>query len=305
MSILLFIIGFAVLVKGADILVKGAVSIAHVLRIAPWVIGLTIVGIGTSIPELSISFLANLQDETLISFGTIAGSNIFNLLFIVGVAALLTPLVINEFWTRDLVTNVGTVLVMLFFAQGGITRGEGAALLLLFIGWVYWVSRNGGEKKGEHATPEFTVAVSLAMVIAGVVGIYVGARWVVDGAIIFAQALGVSETLISLTLVGVGTSLPELVVSLTAALKGNPAMAVGNVIGSNIFDFLGIVGLSALARPILFSDVPIFDLGAVVLAAVLVLAFALLGPRNKISRGQGMTMVTAYLAYIVFIVVRG
>lgn len=305
MTIILFIVGFTVLIKGSDILIKGAVSLARFMQIAPWVVGLTVVGIGTSIPEFSIAFLANLKGGAPISFGTIAGSNTFNLLFIAGVAAIVSPLAVKRSWVANLIMNAAAVATMLVIGQGGITRLEGALLLIFFIAWLYWTAHSEKLHHSEIIAPEFTLPVSAAFILAGLAGVLIGAQWVLQGVVFFAKALGASEELVSLTLISLGTSLPELAVSIAAARKNNAAMAIGNIIGSNIFDFWGIVGISALAKPIIAADILTSDLLVTAGAALLLFAFAYIGRINIITRKQGVIMVLAYLVYIAFIIARG
>lgn len=307
MTLILFLVGFVILIKGADILIGGASSVAKIFGVSPWVIGLTIVGIGTSIPELAISLFANVIQKSDISLGTIFGSNTFNLLFVTGIAAVLGPLTMRRKWVLiDLAVNAASVLIAFFIAQNGITRGEGLLLTLLFVAWLYFVSRNENEVVNNQKKTKFlTMPVAAMFILAGVIGIYLGGKWVVDGVIAFARFAGVGEALISLTAVAIGTSIPELVVSARAAMKGDAAIAVGNIIGSNVFDFLGIIGIAALVRPFSASGLPMIDILITFSATIFLIIFALVGTRYAISRKQGILLVFLYLIYFIYLVVRG
>jgi len=304
----LFLVGFVILVKGADFLIDGARSVARAVGVSPWVIGLTIVGIGTSIPELSIALFANFVGEADIALGTIFGSNTYNLLIIGGLAAAISPLVMEKKWVAiDLVINIAAVLLVAIIGYDGITRLEAGILLALMVGWVIFITR--AEKDVKPADGEssrvLTLPIAILLIVAGVAGVYLGGRWIVDGAVAFARFAGVSEALISLTAVAIGTSLPELSVSLRAAARGNAAIAVGNIIGSNIFDFLGIVGIMGLVRPFTVSGFLITDVLVTFSATILVLLFALFGKKYIISRKEGILMAALYLVYFVFLFVRG
>jgi cation:H+ antiporter len=313
LSIILFFVGFFVLVKGAQILVRGASSAARVFGLSKWFIGVAIVGIGTSVPELSIN-LAAVFDGGIVGLSTIIGSNTFNILFILGVSACFAPIVIRGTWKRDFWFNLGSVaiaaLFILFAVVGdqsflGITRLEGAILFGLFIWWMVLLLLQP-EYDGESSEEEvFTVFVSIAMVLFGIAGVFVGGQWVVEGAETIALSFGVSEALIGLTLVAIGTSLPELTVSLVAAFRRNPTIAVGNVIGSNIFDFLGILGATALIHPITVLDDFQFDIFAALGATALLLVVLYFGKRFTLTRVEGVILIFAYLIYLVVLFIRG
>jgi len=259
LTLLLFFIGFYILIKGANFLVEGASSLARRLNISSLVIGLVIAGIGTSIPEFATSFLANLSGRGGIGLGTIIGSNTFNILFILGISALSFPLTFKPVWVeRDLIWNIIAVLAVAAFvfpfSDGTISRLEGLFMLILFFFWLYRTVRYSESEDLNLADPPRVIAFPLVLVliVSGLLGVILGGKWVVDGAALMARELGIAEGLVGLTVVGIGTSLPELAVTFVAALKGRPGIAVGNIIGSNIFDFLMILGFGALVSPLMF-----------------------------------------------------
>lgn len=314
LSLILFFVGFYVLIKGAKILVNGAVSVARIFNISNWFIGVVIVGIGTSIPELSIN-LASVFNGGTIGLGAIIGSNTFNILFILGISALFYPILMKKEWVlRDFLINifsvVVTAIIIIFPVFGdnsflGVTRSEALFLFSLFIGWILYMfyRKHSNDDNSEYKV--FTVFTSFIMVLAGIIGVFVGGRWVVDGAEIIAQLFGASESLIGLTIVAVGTSLPELTVSITALIKRRTGIAVGNIVGSNIFDFLGIIGITALLRPIATFPSVQFDIFAALGATLLLFAFTFIGRRYILSRFEGLVFITVYVVYLILIIWRG
>lgn len=333
----LFAIGFFILIKGADFLIDGATSIAKRLNISSWIIGITIVGVGTSIPEFSITFLEALKGEARIGLGAILGSNTFNILFILGLSAMVMPIQAKPHWVKkELAVNIYAILiaaVLAIFPVGGggffeITRSEGFVLLFLFLAWIFYlVYRNGKTKEHEsekgpspvvdfsdtqsakpEATEKFTTGpslrifalpLSLLMIIAGLAGVVVGARWVVEGGQFLAGALGISQAIVGLTIVGIGTSLPELTVSVSAARKGNVGISLGNIIGSNVFDFFGILGITAIASNVSFPRELVGDFMVTLGAATILLIMMLWGkPKFSVSRGQGFMLMALYVLYL-------
>lgn len=311
LTAVLFFIGFYILIKGADFLVGGAVSLARRVGVSGFIIGLLIVGVGTSIPEFAITFFSNILGESDIGLGTVIGSNTFNILFILGFSALFFPLPFKPRWVhRDLIWNVLAVLVVIFAAcplgGGLISRELGFVLFLLFIAWVYKSTRkpeHDGEE--ERAIRTFTIPISILLMIAGLIGVVLGGNWVVKGAEVFARTLGVSEAVIGLTIVGIGTSLPELAVSFAAAYRKQVGIAIGNIIGSNIFDFLMVLGFSAMARPIPFSQNLVPDAVVTLIATVVLYAFMFIGKRYTLHRPQGAIMVLLYVLYFVTLMRHG
>ncbi|OHA09114.1 MAG: hypothetical protein A3B37_01045 [Candidatus Sungbacteria bacterium RIFCSPLOWO2_01_FULL_59_16] len=311
-TLILFLVGFAILIKGASALVDGAVSVANIFRLSPMVVGLVIVGIGTSIPEFAVAFIGNLLGQADIVLGTVAGSNTFNLLFILGLSAAVSPLAFKSIWVgRDLLWNIGAVAVsaVLVFGAGstGLDRGGGVILLLLFFLWLIFVLRIVNEAESEVPLARRVVAAPIALlfIAAGLAGVILGGRWVVEGAVQIAYTLGASEALVALTMLSIGTSLPELAVSVAAAWRREAGIAVGNIIGSNIFDFLMILGASAMVRPVFASPALIPDVAATALAAGLLFGAMFVGERYILKRWQGILFIALYLLYFAYLVIRG
>ncbi|MDP2650240.1 MAG: sodium:calcium antiporter [bacterium] len=313
-TLVLFFAGFFILVKGAQILVRGASSIAKIFNVSSWFIGIVLVGVGTSIPELSINVASALGGSS-VGLSAIIGSNTFNLLVILGLSALFVPFAIKQRWLKDIWTNIGAVVlaaaVILLPLLGGagfagIPRAEGALLLGAFILWAALVLRRD-EQDGDGFDYEvFTVFTSLIMVAAGLVGVFLGGQWVVNGAEEMALLMGVSPALVGLTAVAVGTSLPELTVSFIAILRRQDGIALGNVIGSNIFDFTAILGIAALVNPVVVRESIRFDVMATLLAAgALLFVLRFVGKRNIVTRSGGLLLLALYAAYLVVIIMRG
>lgn len=313
--IVLFFLGFYILIKGANILIRGASSIANILGLSPWFIGMVIVGIGTSIPEFSIN-VASVFNGNNIGLATIIGSNTFNILFILGISALFVPLVFRREWiVRDLPINMLAVLVaaaailLPFFGDTelhGISRLEGAVLTVLLFVWIFFMLRRKSTLSGDGDVQAFSWTTSLVFIIVGLVGVFFGGKWVIDGAAVMADLIGVSSSLVGFTVVAIGTSMPELAVSVVATFKRQTSIAIGNVIGSNIFDFLGILGITALIRPVSVVDKLQFDIFATFLATLLLFAAAyFIGKRFTIGRVEGVVFVLCYLIYFAFLFLRG
>lgn len=310
LNLILFFVGFYILIKGANFLVDGASSFARKLNIPSLVIGLVIVGIGTSIPEFATTFIANLTDKPEIGIGTIIGSNIFNMLFILGVSSLFFPLALKQYWVdRDLIWNIMAIAIASFFivSDGGtISRLEGLFLLIVFGIWLYLVIKKHKDEKEEQAVWKTTTwPLAMVMIIAGFIGVILGGKWVVDGATIIARELHMSESFIGLTIVGIGTSLPELIVSFVAAYKKQIGIAFGNIIGSNIFDFLMILGVSALTKPIIVAPQFITDTIIVLLSAAFLYSSMFVREQYILKRWQGLAMIFLYILYFVYLIGRG
>lgn len=308
---LLFFVGFFILIKGANFLVDGSVVFARKFNVSPLVIGLVIVGIGTSIPEFAISYLSNLAGESDMALGTIIGSNTFNILFILGVCALFFPLAMRKEWVaRDMIWNMIAVSIPLIIAvplaDTVISRGEGFLMVLLFGYWLYIVIKESNSIV-EHEKEIRVVALPIALLLmgAGFFGVILGGKWVVDGAAAIARELGVSEKMIGLTIVGIGTSLPEFMASFVAAYKKQASIAVGNIIGSNIFDFLMIMGVAAMTKPIVFPSNLFIDILVTLFATALLYGAMFIGRKYILKRWQGALFILAYLAYLGYLAVRG
>ena len=319
-SLIKLVIGFLLLVKGADYFVEGASSIAKKLRIPTFVIGLTIVAFGTSAPELAVSISAALKGSNDIAIGNVVGSNIFNTLVVLGASAAITPIAVEKgIIKKDYPLSIFAAILlgvlsldMILFKAPAMTlsRVDGIILLVAFAFFMYTTVK-AGLKQRAAANPEHEEALanmympawkSILILVVGLVGIVIGGDLSVEGAKEIARAFGLSEALIGLTIVAFGKSLPELVTSIIAARKGESDIAVGNVIGSNIFNIFFILGVSATILPMNVSSTYLYDIA--VLVAVMVLSYIPIAKTKKVSRGMGVTMVAAYLAYTVYLIMR-
>lgn len=316
---ILFVVGFVLLIKGADLLVEGATSIGKRLNISSIVIGLTIVSFGTSLPELLVNLIASYNNNPDIGVGNVLGSNIANILLILGVSALINPLPItkNTYFIEVPFSLTATLLVG-FLANAAvfsetndyvISQFDGIILLfffVLFMGYVYIVSKQRKvEFSGGDDYKEMALTKSVVLILIGMVGLYFGGRWVVDGAIKIATYFGMSEAFIGLTVIAIGTSLPELVTSAVAAFKKDTDIAVGNVVGSNIFNLLWILGLSATIKPIPYSVISNSDIFMIIASSTALILAVVIGKRPIISRWEGFFFLVAYVWYISFLVQRG
>jgi cation:H+ antiporter len=293
--------GLVGLFLGGEALVRGSVSIAHKMSISPLVIGLTVVGFGTSTPELLVSVQAALKGVPDIAIGNIVGSNIANVLLIVGLTALVWPIhVAGSALRRDTTIMILSALALVpLFAMGEIGRVAGLTLVAGLIAYLVWTFLKPRQEASDDeaeaaATP---IMNALLWVTLGLVGLLFGARFLVDGAVSVAQDFGVSEAFIGLTIVAIGTSLPELATSLIAAFRHQSDIAIGNIVGSNIFNVLGILGVTSIVAPIpvaprfLTFDLPIMIVVSIVLTGLLLL-------HQKIGRRTGAVMLLAYCAYL-------
>ncbi len=321
MIYLLFLVGFVLLIKGADLLVSGASSIAVKYNISQMIIGLTIVSFGTSLPELLVNVTASINGNPGLAIGNIFGSNIANILLILGISAMIRPLPItkNIYFSEIPFSLVATLLVG-FLANAALfsdvrsltlSRVDGIILLMffvLFMGYIYVVFKSDHalyEQKQDEDKDQMTMKKSLIYVIIGLVALYFGGEWVVNGAIVIAEKYGLSETFIGLTVVAVGTSLPELFTSAVAAYKNNTDIAVGNVVGSNIFNLLWILGVSAVIRPLPFDVASNADIMMIIFASALLIFAVAVGKGARIVKWEGFLFVAVYVTYIVYLVNRG
>jgi len=312
---ILFIIGFILLIKGAEWLVDGSASIARTYKISEMTIGLTIVSIGTSAPELIVNVIASFKGNSDIAIGNIFGSNIANIFLILGVTALIYPVPIRKNTIRtDIPFVLIATLLVGFLANAHITkmadglfisRLDGVILLVFFLIFLSYVF-----KMSKENPPDFEVGVkkstgiSVLLVIAGVTCLFFGGKWVVDGAVKIAQLLKLSESFIGLTIVAIGTSLPELVTSVIAARKHNVDIAVGNVIGSNVFNLLWVIGVSAVINPLAFDWSNNFDILVMLFSATLILLVITFNKKFSISKISGGLFVVLYAIYIVYLLLR-
>lgn len=313
MAIILFVAGLIFLIAGAEALVRGASRLAAAFGLSPLVIGLTVVAFGTSSPELAVSLKASLSGQAGIAVGNVIGSNIFNVLFILGISALIVPLVVSQQLVRlDVPLMIGlSVLVLLLCLDERFGRIDGVLLfggLLVYVGLLIrqgW-RQTGGDFAGEDGSepggkPGWVRNTGL--VIGGLALLVLGSRWLVDGAVTFAVHLGVSELIIGLTIVAAGTSLPEVVTSIVAALRGERDIAVGNIVGSNLFNIMGVLGLAGIVAPTGIEVSPAvigFDLPIMIAVALACLPILFTG--GVISRTEGALLVGYYIAYTMYLV---
>lgn len=318
-SILLLILGLAMVVFGADILVEGASGIARKYGVSEFVIGLTIVGFGTSLPELVVSVTGALQGNSDIAIGNVVGSNIFNVLWILAVSAVFAPIAVSPAnHKRDVpITVAVTLLVILLgmsrtlFGLGqvdGLSRVEGAILLVLFVAYIISCFKfdkpepgSGEDAEGAKSYPVWLAAL---MIIAGLAGLVFGGNLFVVNAEKIARALNVSDKFIAITLLAMGTSLPEFATSIVALVKHRSQMALGNILGSNVFNLLLILGTSAVICPMSFAGMNLVDMGALALSALLVFVSIKTGRHDRISRGDGIMMLLFFAAYMTWLFVK-
>jgi len=313
----LLIAGFVLLIKGADFLVNGASSIARRFHVSDLVIGLTIVAFGTSTPELFVNIFASTKGNTDIAIGNILGSNIANILLILGVSSIIYPLTVTKgtVW-KEIPFSLLAILVVGVLANDRLIdksnssillRTDGLVLLSFFIIFLYYSASIAKRIEGiEELIPskQYVLLRSLLWVIFGLIGLTVGGTLIVDGAVQLAMRLGMSQSVVGLTIVAVGTSLPELATSAMAAYKKNVEIAVGNVVGSNIFNIFFVLAVSSIIRPLPFKETNNIDIGTVILAELLLFAFMFTGRRRLLDRWEGAVFLVLYTAYIIFLAVQ-
>ena len=301
----LLVLGFLFLVKGADLFVDGSSSIAKHMKIPSVIVGLTIVAMGTSAPEASVSITAAISGNSDISLGNIVGSNIFNFLVVIGVSALIFPIISHkDIIKRDLWWNLGiTSLLLLLILDRKIGRIDGAILLLGMALYLFVVIKNAVKNRTEESKEELiSVPKSIIFMVIGLAAIICGGNFVVDNASIIAKSLGLSETLIGLTIVAIGTSLPELVTSVTAAKKKEAGIALGNAVGSNLFNILFILGASSVLTPINVASELFIDTIILIAVGILIFIFSYTG--RKTNRIEGLICTLLYVAYTAYIIIR-
>lgn len=314
----LLLAGLVLLVIGAEILVRGASRLASALGVPPLVIGLTIVAYGTSSPEMAVSIQSSFAGQADIALGNVVGSNIFNVLLILGVSALAVPLIVAQQLVRlDVPIMIGVSALTLFFGlDGRIQQSDGIILFLGGIIYTLFLIYQSRQEKNQEVQEEYAKygptngtptwqkwAINLGLIGAGLVLLVLGSRWLVDSSITIARALGISELVIGLTIIAAGTSLPELATSFVASLRGERDIAVGNVIGSNIFNILAVLGLSAAVSPqgIAVSDAALrFDIPVMIAVAIACLPIFFSG--NLITRWEGLMFLMYYLAYVTYLI---
>jgi cation:H+ antiporter len=315
-NIVMILAGFFLLVRGADYFVSGSASIARKLGIPGIVVGLTVIAVGTSAPELFVNMIAATQGATDLSIGNVMGSNLVNILVALGVAAIVVPLKLKKgtVWKEIPFTLLATVFVLIFvsdFMLDGtipnvISRTDAFALLGLFVIFIVYTFgiRQAGEQHQERIEM-FPWSKSLGFTLGGVAALAVGGYLTVEGAVEVATIVGISQNLIGLTIVAIGTSLPEIVTTVIAARKDHIDIAVGGVVGSNIFNVLLVLGATGMVSPIVANEAVTTDVAVVTLVTALLFAFMFFGKKHTLDRKQGIIFILLYIAYITFAIIRG
>ena len=325
LSYIFLIVGFFLLIKGADIFVSGASNISKKLGIPSVIVGLTIVSLGTSAPELAVSAISSLEGSNEIAVGNVLGSNLFNTLMVLGVTTIIMALTIKKSEVkRDFSINILVTILLLLLTfttlLGGkdnyISRLDGIVLLIGCISYITYLilsvkkgkvsSENVQEELALESTNEISIFKSIFKLVIGVAGIVIGGQIVVDSATSIATSLGMSEKLVGLTIVAIGTSLPELVTSVVAAIKGEEDIALGNILGSNIFNILLIIGLSSAISPIAVSSNLIFDFVFLIVVTLIIgiMIFANKSEEKRFGKKEGIILVVLYVIYMIYIIIR-
>jgi len=312
LQIVLLLTGLALIVFGADALVDGASSIARKSGLSEFVIGMTIVGMGTSAPELVVSLIGAFQGNADIAIGNVVGSNIFNTLLILGLTALILPIGITPGnRKKDIPVNILVTLLLIAFGMSrtlfglgndGLSRWAGILLLVLFAVYI-WVSFALDEKEtvAETAEQPRKTGIAVLMVLGGLAGLVIGGRLFVNSATVLARALGVSDKFIAITILAGGTSLPELATCVVAAARKKGQLALGNILGSNVFNILLILGSAAVVTPLSFAAMNVVDLGVLLASAVLLLLSAFSGNRNRLDRWEGGILLLIWIGYMTWL----
>jgi cation:H+ antiporter len=307
----LFILGFIILIKCVNYLVDGSSLLAKRSGISPLIIGLTIVAIGTSLPELVISLFSILKGNTEFVFGTILGSNISNILLIIGLSAIVFPVVFN----KSIINNeiplglFASVLlfILAFGSPGYISRIDGIIMLAIFAFFVYYIYkiRKKDKKKTKVKIKQYNDFLIALMIIGGLIGLFIGGKLIVDNALLIANNFGISDFLISATIIAIGTSLPELATALVAIFKKKVDLAIGTIAGSNIINIFLILGLTSVISPIRIPIFAGFDMIYLIFASLILLAFIFLGKNYKLTKISGFFLLLFYILYLIIIIFRG
>ncbi len=305
LSILFILIGVVFVIKGADIMTDGAVALAQRMNIPQMVIGLTIVALGTSMPELFVSFMSAIKGTPDLAVGNVVGSNIFNVFLIVGVAAMVAPMTILRSTVRkDIpIAILSSALLLVLCLDSYISRWDAAILfcgLVAFVAFNLYMAKKNPSEDSQEERKDYSVMKSVLFIILGLAGLVAGSNLFVDGASKIAASLGVSEAVIGLTVVAGGTSLPELATSVVAARKGQSAIAMGNVIGSNVYNILMIIGVTGLIQPMQIGGITTIDFAMMILGVVLLWFFSY--TKYKVERWEGAFFTVMFLAYMVYLV---
>ena len=313
-AVVLLIIGFAFLVKGADAFVEGSSSIAKHFHVPSLIIGMTLVAMGTSLPETAVSVTASIAGSNALAVSNAVGSNIFNLMVVIGVCAVLTPVAVQKSSLKiDIPFSIVCALLLLVLGHDRmmLTRVNGLILIVLFAFFILYMIRSAqhsmnnedSEFAAEAAEMKvMSVPKSLIFIVIGIAGITLGSDWVVDGAKTIASAFGISENLIGLTIVAFGTSLPELMTSIVAARKNEVDMALGNAVGSNIFNILMVLGIASALSPIAFIQENIIDI--IILVGFSFIVWLMAWTKHRLDKIEGLAMILLYAGYVVYICIR-
>lgn len=309
-AVIILLAGFVFLVKGADLFVAGSSSVAKRLKVPSIIIGLTIVAMGTSLPETAVSVSASLAGNNTLAISNAIGSNIFNIVTVIGFCSVMTPVIVQkETLKRDIPFSIFCAVLLLIFGFIGKSLGrlDSLVLIILFVIFLLVMVRTALQSRNnavesEQETKMISIPKSILFICVGAAGIALGGDWVVDGAGKVAAALGMSQTLVGLTIVSIGTSLPELVTSIVAARKKEVDMALGNAIGSNIFNILMVLGIAGVISPMAFNTENMIDILVLVAVSILVWIFA--RTRNTIGRAEGVIMLLVYASFMGYIIVR-
>lgn len=307
-SVVLLVIGFVLLIKGADFFVEGSSSVAKMLKVPSIIIGLTIVAMGTSLPECAVSITASMTGNNALAVSNAVGSNIFNLMVVCGFCALFNPLAVEKSTLKKefpFSMICAVLLLVCGFMGMELGRADGLILLALFVCFLVWMVRSALKARAEASDEEYEVLPvwkCIIFIVGGIIAIKFGGDFVVEGASAIATKMGLSQNLIGLTIVACGTSLPELVTSVVAARKNELDMALGNVIGSNIFNILFVLGIAATISPIAFIMENVIDIVILTVMSFIVWAFA--WTKQKLDKKEGIIMLVIYAVYLVYICIR-
>lgn len=318
LTLFLLLSGFVLLIIGADYLVKGASALARKYRVSELAIGLTIVAFGTSAPELMVSVVSSLEGYNEVVYGNVIGSNIFNLFFILGIAGLIYPINVQHqsVW-KEIPYSFLAALLLIFLVndyffwktENLFSRVDSFILLIFFFAFLYYVSKNlkteaATEEMVQKPAKDYKLHFVILMVLGGLAGLIIGGRMVVENAILIARILNITENLIGLTIIAAGTSLPELATSAVAALRKNSEIAIGNILGSNIFNILFILPVSGLINPMPFSGVLNTDIVILMMGTILLFINMFSGKIRKLDRWEAALLLMAYLGYVYYLVIR-
>jgi cation:H+ antiporter len=312
---LFFLLGLVFLVKSANLIVEGSSSIAKKLGVSSLLIGLTVVAFGTSLPELVVNLFAALEGSVDIAFGNVIGSNIANVLLVLGVIACFGNIKLKRETIWHEIPFALFAAFLLFVLTGNLfgpkeflTRDDGLILIgvfAIFLYYVFMMAKKGNKEFGVNAVVDKSNFITFAKFTIGLVGIYYGGKWVVEGATFIASQFGISSFLISATIIAIGTSLPELVVSFVAVKKKNVGLAVGNVIGSNVFNICWVLGIVPLISPLAIPGYIGFDIYVMFLTTLILLILVFMGKRHELRRNDGILLLLFYVLYISYIIIRG